>query len=269
MSDEGVAELIHKEEIDILFDLDGHSGKRLPVFARKAAPIQVTWLGYPGTTGVSAIDFVLADRFHIPEGDEPFHTENALRMPNGYACYGAPNYAPEVISLPAQFVGYVTFGSFNNPVKYAPRILDLWAEILQRVPTSQILLKYGGLDSHEVQEHVRGLFMQRGVDGNRIIIEGWSEHRELLAAYNRVDLALDTQPYSGGVTTCEALWMGVPVVTYAGKTFAGRHATSHLHNATPIWRSLWHMMARATLILRCSGPIGWMNWPTFGPGCEK
>jgi predicted O-linked N-acetylglucosamine transferase (SPINDLY family) len=125
----------------------------------------------------------------------------------------------------------MTFGCFNNPAKLSPSILKAWASILKRVPDSQLLLKYGGLDDARVQNRLRAHFAERGVDQGRILLEGFSPHRELLAAYGRVDLALDTQPYSGGLTTCEALWMGVPVITWPGKTFAGRHSASHLTSA--------------------------------------
>jgi len=125
----------------------------------------------------------------------------------------------------------VTFGCFNNPTKWTPQILDAWSEILRRVPGSRLLLKYHGLQEPETQDHFRRGFENRGVDADRIILEGRSPHHELLRAYQRVDIALDTQPYSGGVTTCEALWMGVPVITFPGRTFAGRHAYSHLSNA--------------------------------------
>jgi predicted O-linked N-acetylglucosamine transferase (SPINDLY family) len=239
-TDEDVAKQIRQDEIDILVDLMGHTGNRLLVFARKPAPVQVTWLGYVGTTGLTAMDYLLADRFHVRPGEEEYYTEKVLRMPNGYACYGPPEDAPQVGPLPAlrnategvpYRAGRVTFGCFNNPAKYAPSILDAWAEILRRLPGARLLLKYGGLGDPQMQQRLRGEFARRGVDAGRIVLEGWSPHRELLAAYNRVDLALDTQPYSGGLTTCEALWMGVPVITIPGKTFAGRHSVSHLTNA--------------------------------------
>jgi predicted O-linked N-acetylglucosamine transferase (SPINDLY family) len=226
-----LATQIRDDRIDILVDLMGHTGDRLPVFARKAAPVQMTWLGYVGTTGVAAIDFLLADRYHVAEGEESNYVETVLRMPNGYACYSPPADAPIPSRLPALATGQVTFGSFNNPAKYSAGTLDSWAEMLSRVSGSRLLLKYKGLQDAALQSRLRQEFSRRGVDPERILLEGKSPHSELLAKYSRVDLALDTQPYSGGLTTCEALWMGVPVITYAGKTFAGRHSTSHLMNA--------------------------------------
>jgi protein O-GlcNAc transferase len=231
VGDEEVAERIRADEVDVLFDLSGHLTNRLQVFARKPAPVQVTWLGYAGTTGLSAIDYLLADRFHVREGEERFYAETVLRMPHGYACYAPPADAPEVGPLPARESGRLTLGCFNNPAKFSRGILDAWAEILRRAPRAVMLFKFGWLSMAEDQQRLRDEFERRGVSGERILIEGGSPRNEFLQIYNRVDLALDTQPFSGGVTTCEALWMGVPVITFPGKTFAGRHATSHLMNA--------------------------------------
>jgi len=230
-SDEQVAALIERDNIDVLIDLMGHTGRRMLLFARKPAPLQITWFGYVGTTGMTAIDCLLADNFHVGEGEDRWYSEQILRMPNGYACYGPPRYAPDVGPLPALHSGHVTFGCFNSTPKLSVLIRTAWAEILRRVPTARLLLKSGGLNDPKLQDNLRGWFADQGVSTDRIEFEGWSPHSELLAAYNRVDIALDTLPYSGGLTTCEALWMGVPVITSHGETFAGRHSTSHLSNA--------------------------------------
>jgi protein O-GlcNAc transferase len=231
MSDEELANQIRKDRIDILFDLMGHNGKRLLAFARKPAPLQVTWFGYVGTTGMRAMDFLLADRFHVCPGEEIHYAESILRMPNGYACYGPPAESPEVGPLPAIETGHVTFGCLNNPEKFSPRTIDAWSKILNRVPNARLLLKYRGLEHDEIQDRIKVEFAQRMIGPSRIRIEGGSPHQEHLEAYHRVDLALDTLPYSGGLTTCESLWMGVPVITCPGKTFASRHSMSHLTNA--------------------------------------
>jgi predicted O-linked N-acetylglucosamine transferase (SPINDLY family) len=152
-------------------------------------------------------------------------------MPHDYICYGPPPDAPAVGPLPAIAAGRITFGCFNNPAKFASSTLDAWAAILRRLPESRLLLKYGGLDQPDRAGALRREFARRGVSDDQIVLEGWSDNLALMARYGSVDLALDTQPYSGGLTTCEALWMGVPVITRPGTTFASRHATSHVTNA--------------------------------------
>jgi protein O-GlcNAc transferase len=231
LSDELVAQQIAHDRIDVLFDLMGHTSKRLLIFARKPAPLQIAWLAYAGTTGLTAMDGLIADRFHVREGDEAFYRERILRLPHDYVCYEAPADAPAVNELPALKNGYITFGCFNNAAKYSPRMLDAWAAILNRTGNSRLLLKANGLDEEPVAARLRSEFARRGVAGERIIIDGWSQPGELMVHYHRVDISLDTLPYSGGLTTCEALWMGVPVITSPGRTFAGRHSTSHLINA--------------------------------------
>ncbi len=230
LSDEQLARQITADGIDVLIDLMGHAGGRLLVFAQKPARVQLTWFGYVGTTGMSAMDFLLADRFHVPEGEDQLYSESILRMPNDYACFGPPQYAPDVSPLPALRQPF-TFACFNNPYKYSERVLDSWARILVGAQTARLLLKYRGLGDSRVQQGIRRRFEERGVEGDRLLFEGGSDAVGVLAAYDRADLALDTQPYSGGLTTCEALWMGVPTITLPGQTFAGRHTTSHMINA--------------------------------------
>jgi predicted O-linked N-acetylglucosamine transferase (SPINDLY family) len=231
LSDEDLAAQIRHDEIDVLFDLAGHCGARLLMFARKPAPVQITWLGYVGTTGLTAMDFLLADRFHAAEGEENWYAERVLRMPHGYVCYSPPPDAPPVGPLPAAANGYVTFGCFNSAAKYAPRIVAAWAQILSRVPGSRLLLKDFALADEGLKARLRQQFALRGIASERLLLEGPSSQIETMAAYSRVDLALDPQPYSGGLTTCEALWMGVPVITFPGQSFAGRHSTSHMTSA--------------------------------------
>ena len=259
LSDEQLAEQIRNDRIDILFDLGGHlGGNRLLVFARKPAPIQVKWVGYPGSTGLTAMDYLLADRWQVEAGGEEYCPEKVLRLPDGYVCFDPPGDAPEVGPLPALAVGWtsqsvqssltpasltpcpspeygrgdpvVTFGSFNNPAKITPCVVAAWAEILRRVPGSRLMLKYQGFDQPGTRRHYEELFAARGIAPERLELLGWSPRARMLAEYNRLDLVLDPFPYSGGITTCEALWMGVPVITLPGKTFAGRHSLSHLSN---------------------------------------
>lgn len=226
-----VAEQIRRDEIDFLVDLTGHLGDRLPVFALRPAPLLASWFGYVGTTGLAAMDFLIADRFHVWPGEEGNYSETILRLPNGYACYGPPDDAPDVTPLPALQTGRCTFACFNNPAKFSRQTIETFAAVLRRIPRSRLLLKYGGLQEEATQQRLRAEFAKRGVEPQRIDFEGWSPHDELLARYAAVDIALDTHPYSGGLTTCEALWMGVPVITCPGPTFAGRHSLSHLTNA--------------------------------------
>jgi predicted O-linked N-acetylglucosamine transferase (SPINDLY family) len=229
--DEALASQIRDDRIDILFDLSGHtSDQRLVVFARRPAPIQITWIGYVGTTGLKAIDCLIADRHHVPPGAEVHYVERVLRMPDGYVCYAAPHEAAPVGPLPALAQGRVTFGSFNNLAKISPAVLAVWARIVQRVPGSRLVLVSPPLDSRGAQQRIADAFVAAGGDRARLELRGYVPWFALLAAYNTIDVALDPFPYSGGLTTCEALWMGVPVVACPGATFAGRHSLSHLSN---------------------------------------
>ena len=145
-SDERLAEEIRADRIDILFDLAGHTAKnRLMVFARKPAPIQVSWAGYVGTTGLQAMDYILADRYEIPPEAEPYYCERVLRLPHAYVCYDPPDYAPPVSPLPALQKRHVTFASFNNPAKIGPEVVEVWARILHRLPQARLVLKYKGM----------------------------------------------------------------------------------------------------------------------------
>jgi predicted O-linked N-acetylglucosamine transferase (SPINDLY family) len=232
LSDEQLAEQIRADGIDVAFDLAGHTGRnRLLMFARRPAPIQITWLGYVGTTGLTAIDYLLADRHEVPEGAESFIAERVLRMPDDYVCYDPPLDAPPVGPLPAIERGFVTFGSFNNFTKITPAVAGVWATILRRVNGARLVLRYSGLDAPSVQRRVGEMFARYGVDSSKLELHGGSNHEDFLRGYQDIDVALDPFPYSGGLTTCEAVWMGVPVVTFPGKTFAGRHSLSHLSNA--------------------------------------
>lgn len=231
LSDAQLAQQIRADQIDILFDLSGHTaGNRLITFALKPAPVQISWAGYVGTTGLAAMDYVLADRYQAPPGTEPFYSERILRMPDAYICYDPPAYAPPVKPLAALSEGRVTFGSFNSQAKLAPEVIRLWARILARVPQSRMLLKYRGMGDPSVARRLAEQFRTAGVDPGRVEFSPFSPHAELLEQYNRVDIGLDPFPYSGGVTSCEALWMGVPVITCPGETFASRHALTHLSN---------------------------------------
>lgn len=230
-SDDQIAQAIRDDRIDILFDLSGHTrDNRLLVFARKPAPIQITWAGYVGTTGLRAMDYLLADRHEVPEGTERHYVERILRMPDGYISYEPPANAPEVSPLPAMHTGRITFGSFNNQAKLGMQTVATWARVLHRVPGSRLILKYYAMDNPAVCGRLREMFAGHGIEPHRVIFLGSTSHMQQLEQYREVDIALDPFPYGGGLTTLEALWMGVPVVTCPGETFAGRHSLSHLSN---------------------------------------
>jgi predicted O-linked N-acetylglucosamine transferase (SPINDLY family) len=230
-SHEQLVRQVREDGIDILFDLAGHTGgNRLLVFAQKPAPIQITWLGYVGTTGLTAMDYLLADRHEVPEAAESYYQERVLRMPAGYVCYAPPGYAPPVSRLPALQQEHVTFGSFSNPTKVTPQLIEVWSRILRRVVRARLVLKFRGMDDPWLVRRLGEMFASQGVDGARLGFLGSAGHAELFEQYHRVDVALDPFPYNGGLTTCEALWMGVPVVTCPGETFAGRHSLTHLSN---------------------------------------
>jgi protein O-GlcNAc transferase len=232
LGDEQLAEQIRADRVDILFDMAGHTaGNRLMVFARKPAPIQIAWFGYSGTSGLSAIDYLLADRYLVLPEEEEHYCERVLRMPDGYVCFDSPREAPPVGPLPALTRGHLTLGSFNAPPKVSPQIIAVWAQILRRLPSAELVLAYRGFDDPGVGARLHGLFAGHGVAADRLRLLGFSPRAALLDRYNEIDLALDTFPYSGCTTTCEALWMGVPVVTCPGETFASRQSRSHLSTA--------------------------------------
>jgi predicted O-linked N-acetylglucosamine transferase (SPINDLY family) len=232
MSDAAVADAIRLDEIDILVDLAGHTdGNRLPVFARKPAPVQVTYLGYPATTGLKAIDYRFTDELADPPGlADSYCSERLIRLPQCAWCFQPPEISPAVGELPARRNGYITFGSFNNFSKINEPLLKLWAEILLRTPQSRLLLKAKSLRCASVQQYVVRVMGDLGIGAQRLDMRGWVPAGDHLAVYNQVDIGLDTYPYHGTTTTCEALWMGVPVITLAGQSHVSRVGVSLLSN---------------------------------------
>ncbi len=231
LNDADLAAQIRSDGIDILVDLSGHArGQRLLVFARRPAPVQVTAGGHYDTTGMDAMDYLIADRFHAPPGSECYFSEALIRMPDDYVCYRLPTDAPPVSTLPALENAYVTFGCFNNLAKLNTEVIALWASILTALPTSRLWLQTRELNDAPTVERYQALLARHDADPSRLVLRGGVPHDELLAAYGEIDIALDPFPYSGGLTTLEALWMGVPVITLTGQNFCGRHSTSHLAN---------------------------------------
>lgn len=224
-----VAEQIRADGIDILIDLAGHTGRNsLLVFARRPAPVQATWLGYPGTTGLEAIEYRISDPWLTPPDTPELFSEAVYNLPRISHCFSPPP-APDIASLPARQSGYVTFGSFNHFTKISRSTVALWAGVLRRVEGSRLVLKSRYINSPEVREHLYSRFEAAGADTRRITVLNGHAHRDdHLSAYNQLDIALDTTPYGGMTTTCEALWMGVPVMTLAGQRTCSRYGAAVL-----------------------------------------
>ena len=233
-SDEDLAEMIGRDEIDILVELSGHTAEnRLPMLARRVTPIQMTYLGYPNTTGLAEMDYRITDAIADPPGaSDAWHTERLIRVEGGFLAFrpleGGGDTTPS--DAPVEESGSITFGSFNNLAKINGMVLDAWASILEGVPGSALFLKAKGLRDERIQERIRAVFRARGIDAEaRVTMAGHERsNAEHLRLYHRVDLALDTFPYNGTTTTCEALWMGTPVVALAGASHAGRVGASLL-----------------------------------------
>jgi predicted O-linked N-acetylglucosamine transferase (SPINDLY family) len=227
-----IADTIRAASIDILIDLGGWGDQAtLTACAERPAPVQIKWVGMQNhSTGLAEMDWFISDRWETPAGTDRLYSERLLRLPDGYVCYSAPSYAPVVTPLPALERPGVTFGCFNNFAKVTPDVIATWSTILHRVPASRLLLKTHQFSDRSTADRIRHSFEALGVDAARIELRGSSTHRSQLAQHADVDIVLDPFPYSGGLTTCEALWMGVPVVTLAGEIFASRHSTSHLCN---------------------------------------
>ncbi len=233
LNDQAVALRARECGIDILIDLGGYGeGTRISACAQRLAPVQIKWVGAQScTTGMPDMDWMLTDRWETPPELAHLYTERLLRMPDGYVCYSPPPYAPDVAALPALAKGHITFGCFNNLAKVTPRVIETWARVLQRVPLSHLVLKTHQFTDSKTCDRTRAAFAARGIEAHRLELRGPSDHRAFICEYNGVDIVLDPFPYSGGLTTCEALWMGVPTVALAGEIFAARHSVSHLSNA--------------------------------------
>ena len=234
MDDRQLTDMIRSHQIDILVDLAGHTkNNRLPVFARRPAPIQVSYLGYPCTTGLSSIDYRLTDPWADPKDMTDTHfIERLVRLNSGFLCYSPPEDAPPVSSLPATTTGQITFGSFNTLAKINFRVVETWAKILKEISDSRLIIKNRSMIDEATRERYIEMFRQRGIERKRLFFYGHTTSpREHLEYYHQVDISLDTFPYNGTTTTCEALWMGVPVITLAGNTHAGRVGVSLLSQA--------------------------------------
>jgi dTDP-4-amino-4,6-dideoxygalactose transaminase/predicted O-linked N-acetylglucosamine transferase (SPINDLY family) len=229
LDDDALAQRIRDDGIDILVDLSGHTAhNRLPVFARKPAPVQATWIGYPGTTGLQAIDYYLTDRHILPPGqfDDQF-TEKLAYLPISAPFQPELDSAP-INALPALTKGYVTFGSFNRISKIGRNVVAAWGKLLRALPDSKLLL--GGVPPGGMERQILAWLAEEGIDAARVRVHPRCQLKEYLALHNEVDINLDAFPYSGGTTTLHALWMGVPTLTLAGDTAAGRQTACILEH---------------------------------------
>ena len=233
LNDHQLATVTADDKIDILVDITGHTGhNRLLTFARKPAPVQVTWLGYPNTTGLTAIDYRLTDVWADPPGtSDKLHTESLVRLPHGFLCFQPLQGSPPVSELPMRESGNITFGSFNNSAKVNDEVIRLWSRILHSLPGSRLILKSPQLSDEWLKKWYLHAFKRQGIESHRMEIHGRTiTSHDHLSLYQKVDLALDPFPYNGTTTTCEALWMGVPVVVKEGDNHAGRVGVSLLTN---------------------------------------
>jgi len=231
LSSEALAERVRLDHVDILVDLAGHLAPHLlTAFARKPAPVQLSWIGYVNSTGLKAIDYRLVDAVTDPPGQaDACASEQLVRMPGGFACFEPPEGAPTPGPVPSLGAGHVTFGSFSPPSKLSDGVLDAWSGILRRIPGARLVLKAAAFDDAGARTHLLDRFAQRGIDAARIDLVSWiANSAGHLALYDRIDVALDPFPHNGYTTTCEALWMAVPVVALAGERHVARISASFL-----------------------------------------
>ncbi|HEX5278629.1 MAG TPA: tetratricopeptide repeat protein [Micropepsaceae bacterium] len=230
LPDQQLADLIRRDRIDILIDLVGHmAGNRLLVFARKPAPIQVTAWGEPTGTGLAVMDYLLADRTLVPECEAPLLAERIVHLPN-FLGFWPPGSIPPPAPLPALRNGHVTFGCFNRLEKLSPAVLTAWTAILRDMPTARLTLKDKALENAQQCDRLRRVFADNGVSPDWLTLLPESDSDTHFATYNEIDIALDPFPHSGGMTTLDALWMGVPVLTCPGETISSRLAAASLAN---------------------------------------
>lgn len=233
LSLEQAVERVRKDEIDILVDLAGHTANNsLALFARRPAPVGVSYLGYPNSTGLVTVHWRIVDHTVDPDNQDQFYCEKLLRLPGCFVCYRPPSDAPPVLPLPALDAGRITFGSFNNLSKVNDDVIQLWSDVVKAVPRSRLLVKNPSLTDEGTRHRFEEKFYSQGLNEDSVELIGHTPTRqEHLALYGRVDIALDTFPYNGTTTTCEALWMGVPVLTLVGQSHGGRVGASLLQAA--------------------------------------
>jgi len=251
LDNDRLEQLIVDDGIDILLDLSGHSARnRLNVFARKPAPIAVTWLGYFATTGLTTIDYVLCNDIIIPPSEENQWVEKPWRLPETYLCFSAPKADVPLAEPPARRNGYVTFGSANNINKLSAATVETWASVMQAVPKSRLFLRSTPLAFEDMADATRNRFAALGIDPARLVLEGSvSNYAEYLAKYNEVDISLDPFPYAGGTTSVESLWMGVPVLTLKGDRYVA-HMGENI--ATQVGLPEWIAATRSDYVAKAA-----------------
>lgn len=231
VSNENAAQTIRADAPHILIDLNGcTANNRLPVFAWKPAPVQVSWLGYWASTGLSAMDYILADPYSLPAQEAAHYSERPWYLPDTRLCFTPPQEAVPCAELPALKNGYIAFGCFNNPTKMNDAVVALWAQVLQRVAGSRLTLKAKLFEDASIVAQTHARFAAHGIDAARLTLLGQSARADYLAAYNAIDIALDPFPFTGGTTSVEGLWMGVPLLTRRGDRMIAHQGESILHN---------------------------------------
>lgn len=227
VDDEAAARLVEQDDLDLLVDLCGHTHRqRLRLLARRVAPVQATWIESFFSTGLETIDYLITDPLHTPPMGRQRFVETPLRLPSIRLCYTPPRAAPAVGTLPAAANGHVTFGNFNHLSKLNREVTAVWASILRAVPDSRLVLKWKSLEDSGTRDRIARRFREHGIGAERLELRGHSEHARMLAEYNEIDVALDPFPYNGGLTTCEALWMGVPVLCLRGEQIISRQSAA-------------------------------------------
>jgi predicted O-linked N-acetylglucosamine transferase (SPINDLY family) len=218
-----VAEIIRGDEIDVLFELNGHTlGSRVDVIPYRAAPVQVEWLGFPFTTGLKDLDYFLLDKYVAPT-KRSLMIEKPLMMPESWTTFSGFDEIPITETLPVEVNGYITFGTLNAPYKLTPRTIEVWARVMTAVPNSRLILVRADYDSRVLCTNIASEFKKHGVDPGRLgFFNNKAKKVDHLDCYNFIDMSLDTFPVTGGTTTCDAMWMGVPVVTLVGDSYHQR-----------------------------------------------
>ncbi|CAM2164050.1 protein O-GlcNAc transferase [Burkholderia latens] len=237
LDDRAAADLIANDCIDVLVDLSGHTASnRLPLFAWKPAPVQATWLGYFATTGIAEIDYVIGDRYVLPDNEAHHFVERAWRLPDSYLCFTPPVQPLDVGPLPAVREGFVTFGCLNNANKIGDAVVALWSRVLHAVPGSRLLLKSAQLDEAALRAGLAARFAAHGIPAERLLLRGGSKRLAHIGTFNEIDIVLDPFPYPGGTTSMEGLWMGAPFITRRGDRFLSHIGESILHTlGMPEW----------------------------------